>query len=353
MNSANLPAARRWRTKFSLRALLVVLTALCIWLGVIANRARRQEEALKAIQAADGIVYFSYQLAPVDADPDRFYLVDNAAPLAPPWLRRMVGEDYFRTVTTVELNNRNLTQADLAQLEKLPRVNWLSLTSAKVLDEDGVASPVSDADLESISNLKDLGFLQIAGNEVHGSGLEHLVGLDRLWHLDLGRCKIDDAAMKHIGKLPGLRELEIEGSNVTDAGLRELVGLQRLEFVALTGSQVTDAGMVYLAQISSLKDLELRGLPITDAGMKSLGKRPWRHLDLRGCPIGDVGLEQLQSATGLETLYLSGTKITDAGLKYLQSIASLKDLALNGTAVTAEGVAKLQRSLPNARIVGP
>ena len=38
----------RW-LRFSLRTLLVVMTVLCVWLGIKVNAARRQKEALTAV----------------------------------------------------------------------------------------------------------------------------------------------------------------------------------------------------------------------------------------------------------------------------------------------------------------
>ena len=38
---------RRW-LRFSLRSLLILITILCVWLGVKVNQARRQKEAFTA-----------------------------------------------------------------------------------------------------------------------------------------------------------------------------------------------------------------------------------------------------------------------------------------------------------------
>ena len=46
---------RRW-FQYSLRTLLVLVTVLCVWLGVTVNRARKQREAVAAIQELGGTV---------------------------------------------------------------------------------------------------------------------------------------------------------------------------------------------------------------------------------------------------------------------------------------------------------
>jgi hypothetical protein len=42
------PPRRRW-FRISLRTLLLLVTVLCIWLGVKVNLARRQKEAIAAL----------------------------------------------------------------------------------------------------------------------------------------------------------------------------------------------------------------------------------------------------------------------------------------------------------------
>lgn len=79
---------RRW-FQYSLRSLLVILTALAVWLGVVVNRAREQREAVGAIEAAGGAVYFDWEF-----EPDR-------KPHGPVWLRKIIGDDYFQRATSV------------------------------------------------------------------------------------------------------------------------------------------------------------------------------------------------------------------------------------------------------------
>jgi hypothetical protein len=54
----------RW-FRFSLRTLLLVIAVLCVWLGIQVNAARRQKEAVAAIQKAGGEINFDFQCVPV------------------------------------------------------------------------------------------------------------------------------------------------------------------------------------------------------------------------------------------------------------------------------------------------
>lgn len=80
---AKVPRARRRYLTFSLRTFFVLLTAFAIWLGVVVNRAREQREAVKAIEALDGIT-----------------IPEARSGLA--WLARIVGDDYFQQVRRVD-----------------------------------------------------------------------------------------------------------------------------------------------------------------------------------------------------------------------------------------------------------
>ena len=51
---------RRW-LRFSLRTLFIVVTLLCVWLGIQVNAARRQREAVTAILNIGGKFSFDYQ----------------------------------------------------------------------------------------------------------------------------------------------------------------------------------------------------------------------------------------------------------------------------------------------------
>ena len=83
---------RRW-LQFSLRGFLIALTALAVWLGWKAERARRQREAVAAIKAIGGIVQYGWQ-----TDMGMFWMV---IPDTPSWSRRMLGDDYFHDVKAV------------------------------------------------------------------------------------------------------------------------------------------------------------------------------------------------------------------------------------------------------------
>jgi hypothetical protein len=94
--------------QFSLRTFLILLTVGCIWLGWKVERARRQREAVKAIEAIGGVVQYDWQ-----GDigswavwysggnyESRFVPADKVLRV-PAWLRQSLGDDFFQRVNAV------------------------------------------------------------------------------------------------------------------------------------------------------------------------------------------------------------------------------------------------------------
>ncbi len=171
----------RLRFQFSLRSLLVLMTAVaivCSWFSVRMQEARRQREAIEAI---DGLARYGYQL-----DGNGGYLPGTPEPPGPPWLRNLVGVDFLSDV-------RGLYYA-----------------------------AVTDAGL---------------------ARLVHLKGLTNLKELWLDDTQVTDAGLIHLKGMTSLRALWLNGTQVTDDGLVHLKGLTSLQGLWLNGTQVTDAGV--------------------------------------------------------------------------------------------------------------
>src|SRR5215471_13446031 len=113
----------RW-FRFSLRTLLLLITALCVWLGIQVNAARRQRDAVAKLQKASGEIYYDYQMVPQgglmqSGVPPGIRLRDEVVfpdrlPPGPAWLRKLIGDDCFPTVVAAHLSPKVAIQkADL------------------------------------------------------------------------------------------------------------------------------------------------------------------------------------------------------------------------------------------------
>jgi Leucine Rich repeat len=263
----------RW-LRFSLRTLLVMMTVLCVWLGIQVNAARRQKQAVEAILKAGGSVNYTYQLRP---DADRFVgpgfsmfpCARNASIPGPTWLRKLIGDDYFRTAFQVQiaLNDEDSSKAAIRAIANLPTIRCVSLI---VRERD---SKVQDSVLAPLGRLTKLERLSLRDTQVSGeflSQLDNPAGMVQLSITGLVH-NIDDAAMAQIGKMTNLEVLDLLNCNqVTDAGLVHLSKLTSLKVVSLQFfGRITDAGLKHLAGLNRLTDVFVGG-GVTANGIREL-----------------------------------------------------------------------------------
>ncbi len=175
-----------------------------------------------------------------------------------------------------------------------------------------------------------------------------VIGVD----LELGDEIIGVQHLNRLAAIRSLRTLNLSGPNMTDARLKELAELKALQTLNLRHTEVTDEGMKDLAKMAALQELDVSWTKVTDAGLKDLADLPaLQTLDVRENKVTDAGLKDLAGLKTLQTLNLSSTRVTDAGLKELAGLPALANLALWKTGVTRAGIARLQKDLPDCKIV--
>lgn len=200
---------RHPRLQITLRTLLLLTAIFALWLGMKVHEARQQREAVKAVRALGGQVYYDYQLK---TDPNGYcYFDPPGAPRGPAWLYNAMDIDLWATAAYVELHNPNLTNEDLAQLDKLPHLKTLFIWSAEHAD---------------------------------GRGLEHLRGLWELEDLSLG-IHLADADLDRLKHLKSLRYLFLMGP---EASIVRMRGKTRVYDETTYRTQVTAEGAEQLAR---------------------------------------------------------------------------------------------------------
>jgi hypothetical protein len=262
----------RRRFQYSLRTLLlcVLLTAIGMsWLAVNLEEARRQRQAVNAVNVAGGSVVYDYEWPP--GYPSK----------APAWRRQLFENDFFGNVV------------DLRAL--------------------------SDASLKHVSSLGAVQRVNLTGNQISNTALERLKGLTRIQSLVLADTRITDNGLVHLEGMTSLHELVFINSNVSDDGLMHLRGLSQLERLCFFRTKVTGADVEHLAEMSRLTILSLTGKQVTDVGLKHINKLPQLHiLNLNGTQVTDAGLEYLKELRRLDMLELEGAPVTDAGIEKLR-----------------------------------
>ena len=195
---SDIRSKRRWY-QFGLRTFflgILVIAIGCGWFAVKLQSARKQRMAVATIREWGGDV--DYSTSP-----------------APDWLMRLLGEDFFCSVTKVHVDKAvSASEAELAELEPLTDVDCLYANRMSITDES----------------------------------LAHFKRMTKLQYLYLGRACITDAGLKDIAAFPLLRELDLSKTQISDAGLQCLAGLRQLTLLNLRSTNVTAAGVAKLKE---------------------------------------------------------------------------------------------------------
>jgi Leucine Rich repeat len=260
--------------QFRLGTLLLAVTVFGVWLGIQVNRANRQRRAIAAIEAARGVIRFDYQR---DANGQR---IPDAEPPGPRWLRKWIGDDYFRKVVAVDFafghtKGSRLPSVDddrLRCFESLPDVERIELGHNRAVTDDGLAR---------LRNLKKLDMLWLYDCNITGTGLKHLAHLPNLYGLDLRGAPITHEGVIAIAQVQNLRSLWIPETPITDDDLAALKPLVRLESLNLQQTPITDNGLIHLESLTGLQQISLPA-HISDEAMKRLQQA------LPHCQVGRV-----------------------------------------------------------------
>ena len=242
MQSALMTAKRkRHYVRFSLRTMLVVLTAFAVWLGVQANRANRQRAVVRWVTENGGWVHYDWQFHKRNGI-DIF--ISGNRPPGPAWLRRQIGDDYFQSVVGIG--------AEVDDVSPL-----VGLSSLESLYIDG---PVNDlTPLARLSRLKRLGLTATRVRD-----LSPLVDLSDLEVLHLNESPVGDLAP--LRKFIRLEELSL--ANTQARNLSPLTRLPQLRILYLDRNQVAD--LESLAGLSSLTDLRIHDPLFSDDRLREL-----------------------------------------------------------------------------------
>ena len=289
---------RRW-FQFSLRSFLLLLTIFGVWLGLHVRSAKRQADAVAAIKAHGGWVYYDFQYDLATGGVDQ-----NAESWVPAWLPSRLGDDLFHDVEAISLVYNDDT--------------------GKRLDHAKVTA----------------------------SALPHLEALPDLKGVYLDKTQATDEGMRHIG---GLKKLEVlmiwDTSEITDVGASHLKNLTKLKCLHLSNSRISDKSLKTFSQIPRLEDLSLQGSQFSDEGLAYV--KDMRQLKRLGIGLGnnrkitDEGLIHLKGLTRLQTLDLQQTAVTAKGLEHLTGLKSLKWILVTGE---IGDLTKIKRALPTCQI---
>ena len=225
----------RRRLAFSLRALLILVTVVCLVLGFKVRQVRRQREAVQALAAEQVVMIWDYQVA------------GQTEPPGPMWLRRWLGDDFF------------------AHVEMLNFTVFM------------MGGPVSDnvddrllVHLRSLPHIKNI--LLDGCEKVTDRGLGHFASLHHLEELHLANTSVTGDSFDSLRNLDGLKVLMLDSTPVTDDSLAKLAPLKNLEELWLADTAITDESIPHLIRLSGLKVLDLSVTKISREGVELVRK---------------------------------------------------------------------------------
>jgi hypothetical protein len=187
--------------------LFLVTTVLAIWLAFKVHAARQQREAVAYFLSVGGTLRYDHELDSTGKP------IRNATPPGWPWLRNILGSEYFDSARGLMLNSKSVTDLGASQLTGLPTLKSLWLTYTQVSDEAA----------ESIGQLRMLYSLDLSSTGFTDAGLVRLQNLPHLTYLKLVGTTVSDAGVDSLLAMPNLYEVDLSGTRVSETGVLRLV----------------------------------------------------------------------------------------------------------------------------------
>jgi hypothetical protein len=193
--------------------------------------------------------------------------------------------------------------------------------------------------------------------------LIHLFGHDPFVKVTEVTVRSDRGVHTILDRQAEFTDLEVVsfGKGVTDQGLQrvgEFNHFCHLRFADFRESALTDAGIKQITHWTNLPGLGLYGCNrITDAGLSQLVEMPALEEIVfiseggANTTLTDAGLAHVGRMRDLNRLFILRLPITDTGLDHLKGLEKLRVLSVYRTQITKRGIERLQRELPQCRIL--
>jgi hypothetical protein len=181
----------------------------------------------------------------------------SVCPYDKSWLKKAIGEEYFRDEQSVDFaTNRGRSRVTNQPKATTATLEYLALLTNIETLELGNNREVTDSSLVLLTPLKNLTTLYLYRTGIRGPGLVHVAKLPKLSAISLSDTELDDSGAKHLGRMSRLAWARLDNTRLTDAGLSELAQATALKTLTLRNTEITDRGLVYLEQLKQLKVLD-------------------------------------------------------------------------------------------------
>ncbi len=219
-----------------------------------------------------------------------------------------------------------------------------------------IRTPITDAGLAHLTDLRALREVQLTHTKVVGSGLSSLPA-DEVIRLELQGESIVSDGLQPLGTLTSLRELVVncpavelsqllvlsslvnlerldvrQCKGLDSAFVEQLKSLPSLERFDFDAEQIDERIVEQLGSLDHLKELDLTNAKVSTDDFRTLSSlQELRVLKLNGCEgVTDDSLKALLEFGHLRSLYLSHTSVRGAGLVNLVELSELKEISVFG-----------------------
>lgn len=224
----------------------------------------------------------------------------------------------FDTLSSLDLLFAEISDGALSQLDRLPKLDWLSL-------------PESTRD-DHLSKMPVLG---------------------SLGYLSLSFAYVTDDSVEYLAKQPRLRRLVLEYTGVSNEGIAQLMeAMPDCIIIGNSGTKGDDLKLL-VEQVEAIKaghrrDIYFSSLHFHDADLKPISAVDGiEELSLSGTWVTGEALSYVSSPKALRTLNLERCPLAPEAFVQIKRFTELRELNLNGTALNSQTAAELLQHLPN------
>ncbi len=224
-----------------------------------------------------------------------------------------------KKLTSVTINNAEITDAGLETLATLPALTYLDIRRDLKL---------TNTSLTVLQKMTKLEVLHAHYNVFTNTGMNRIAKVPTLKVVDVRGCSdVSDNGAKYLAKLPLLEELHFRFM-ITNTGVENLTAAgDHLKFVEFQDCNDIDAGSIpsfqKMTALEGLRFFRCKGF--VDDAVTGVLALPLKRLELRDLNVSNAGIAPLKNNTTLKTIELSELASVDAaGLT--DALSGLKDL---------------------------
>jgi hypothetical protein len=138
---------------------------------------------------------------------------------------------------------------------------WLNMLKGATIKSLYIGNVACDlSDIQALSGLPNLEWLQVSGAGINGDGLSKSLAACRVRTLLLNDNPIEDEAIKAIANCESIEEISLSGTNVTGTSLVVLAKMPRLRKIDLRRTRIPRVQVERLRQLRPDLEVKVSGM---------------------------------------------------------------------------------------------